>query len=47
LCSGGHTRHALQEELLAIWKRERTTVLFVTHGTDEAGSLPSASPWRL
>jgi NitT/TauT family transport system ATP-binding protein len=31
-----HTRTILQDELLAIWERDRKTVLFVTHGVDEA-----------
>ncbi|HEY0297250.1 MAG TPA: ABC transporter ATP-binding protein [Bordetella sp.] len=31
-----HTRTTLQNELLAIWERDRKTVLFVTHGVDEA-----------
>ncbi|GAB2458227.1 ABC transporter ATP-binding protein [Nocardioides hungaricus] len=30
------TRERLQTELLAIWERERRTVLFVTHSLDEA-----------
>ncbi|WP_274654831.1 ABC transporter ATP-binding protein [Paenibacillus humicola] len=30
------TRSALQEELIAIWQKERRTILFVTHGIDEA-----------
>lgn len=34
-----HTRIALQNELLAIWERDRKTVLFVTHGVDEAVTL--------
>ncbi|MCW3475484.1 ABC transporter ATP-binding protein [Limobrevibacterium gyesilva] len=31
-----HTRAKLQDELLQIWERERKTVLFITHGVDEA-----------
>lgn len=31
-----HTRTVLQNELLSIWERDRKTVLFVTHGVDEA-----------
>jgi NitT/TauT family transport system ATP-binding protein len=30
------TRHDLQDQLLAIWKQTRTTVVFVTHDIDEA-----------
>lgn len=30
------TRRLLQEELLNIWERNRTTVVFVTHSIDEA-----------
>jgi NitT/TauT family transport system ATP-binding protein len=30
------TRETLQDELLAIWRRTGTTVLFITHGIDEA-----------
>jgi len=32
----GQTRDLLQDELLAIWQRERKTVLFVTHSIEEA-----------
>ncbi len=48
-----HTRALLQDELLAIWGRETKTVLFVTHGVDEAVYLSdrvlvmTASPGRL
>jgi len=31
-----HTRTRLQNDLLAIWERDRKSVLFVTHGVDEA-----------
>jgi NitT/TauT family transport system ATP-binding protein len=34
-----HTRRILQNELLSIWERDRKTVLFVTHGVEEALSL--------
>jgi NitT/TauT family transport system ATP-binding protein len=30
------TREGLQEELLGIWQKARTTILFITHGIDEA-----------
>jgi len=30
------TRESLQEELLRIWERSRKTILFITHGIDEA-----------
>jgi NitT/TauT family transport system ATP-binding protein len=30
------TRQLLQEELLALWQRERKTVIFITHSMDEA-----------
>lgn len=33
------TRAVMQEELLAMWEAERTTILFVTHAVDEAVSL--------
>jgi NitT/TauT family transport system ATP-binding protein len=48
-----HTRALLQDELLAIWERETKTVLFVTHGVDEAVYLSdrvlvmTAAPGRL
>ncbi|MFA7394313.1 MAG: ABC transporter ATP-binding protein [Pigmentiphaga sp.] len=48
-----HTRTNLQNELLGIWERDRKTVLFVTHGVDEAVFLSdrivvmSASPGRV
>lgn len=35
------TRHRLQEELLAIWEREKKTVVLVTHNIDEAIFLAS------
>lgn len=31
-----HTRILLQKELLRIWEQRRTTIVFVTHGVDEA-----------
>ncbi len=31
-----HTRTTLQNDLLNLWERDRKTVLFVTHGVDEA-----------
>jgi NitT/TauT family transport system ATP-binding protein len=31
-----HTRTRLQNDLLAIWERDRKTVLFVTHSVEEA-----------
>ena len=48
-----HTRKVLQDELLAIWERDTKTVLFVTHGVDEAVYLAdrviamSRSPGRI
>jgi NitT/TauT family transport system ATP-binding protein len=33
------TRRAMQEFLLALWQRERTTILFVTHDVEEAALL--------
>jgi len=30
------TRESLQDELLRIWETSRTTILFITHGIDEA-----------
>jgi NitT/TauT family transport system ATP-binding protein len=48
-----HTRTTLQNELLDIWERDRKTVLFVTHGVDEAVYLSdrvvvmSGSPGRV
>jgi NitT/TauT family transport system ATP-binding protein len=48
-----HTRALLQDELLAIWERETKTVLFITHGVDEAVYLSdrvivmTSSPGRL
>jgi len=47
-----HTRTVLQNELLSIWERDRKTVLFVTHGVEEAVFLSdrvfvmTASPGR-
>ena len=29
-------RHSLQEQLLGVWKRFNTTIVFVTHDVDEA-----------
>jgi NitT/TauT family transport system ATP-binding protein len=31
-----HTRVTLQTELLSLWEQLRNTVVFVTHGVDEA-----------
>jgi NitT/TauT family transport system ATP-binding protein len=48
-----HTRKVLQDELLAIWERDTKTVLFVTHGVEEAVYLAdrviamSRSPGRI
>ena len=48
-----HTRAVLQDELLAIWERDTKTVVFVTHGVDEAVYLSdrvlvmSPSPGRI
>jgi NitT/TauT family transport system ATP-binding protein len=33
------TRETLQVELLNIWEKSRTTILFITHGIDEAVCL--------
>lgn len=33
------TREVLQEELLRIWRRDRRTVIFITHSIDEAITL--------
>jgi len=47
------TRRVMQEELLAIWKRSRKTVVFVTHDVQEAVfladriSIMSARPGRI
>ncbi len=35
------TRHRLQAKLLAVWQKERKTVVFVTHNIDEAIFLAS------
>lgn len=35
------TRHRLQEKLLAIWQKDKKTVIFVTHNIDEAIFLAS------
>src|SRR5207342_3707911 len=48
-----HTRTRLQNDLLAIWERDRKTVLFVTHSVEEAVFLSdrivmiSKSPGRI
>ncbi|MDG5789385.1 ABC transporter ATP-binding protein [Evansella sp. AB-P1] len=47
------TRGMLQEELIDIWEREKRTILFVTHGIDEAVFLAdkivvmSANPGKI
>ena len=47
------TRESLQEDFLKVWRRLRTTVLFVTHSIDEALAMSdrimifSARPGRL
>jgi len=48
-----HTRILLQRELLALWEKNRKTIVFVTHGVDEAVYLAdriivmSAHPGRI
>jgi ABC-type nitrate/sulfonate/bicarbonate transport system ATPase subunit len=48
-----HTRILLQRELLRVWQASRATIVFVTHGVDEAGYLAdhivvmSARPGRV
>lgn len=48
-----HTRKQLQNELLQVWDQDRKTVMFVTHGVDEAVFLSdrvvvmSGSPGRI
>ncbi len=48
-----HTRILLQKELLRVWENHRKTILFVTHGVDEAVYLAdrimvmSARPGRI
>jgi NitT/TauT family transport system ATP-binding protein len=36
------TRSLMQQELAGIWRRTRTTVLFITHDIDEAVTLGTA-----
>ncbi len=38
------TRESLQDELLRIWRETGKTILFITHGIDEAIYLGNASP---